>query len=210
MTLFSLSFFLLSPSSVLSLAPWQGGQRSPTARAIACCCTPRRTLDDNHAQPSSRTHAVDPEPERRSVSCHRASTSPLLLAVLLLMAFHDELAARSVSSPLRHPSPPPRCVSVQPLSPLDDTHGDATNPAHGRAQFCPCSSPRPSPFLRAEAHSPLPSPLLTPRTKCQLPPCAKNTTAGHHCRRQAKPPRSPYLRYSSVPIDPTEIFLIAP
>ena len=156
------SFFLLSPSSVPSLAPRQGGQRSPAARAMPPAAARqastrhRRTMRTRRQPglPSSRTRAVDPELERRSVSCHRASTSPLLLAALLIMAFHDELAARSVSSLLRHPNPLLAASLPRPFLPLDD---------HSWRHHQPRTRPRPVPSLHASPASFLP-PLA------QLPP----------------------------------------
>ena len=89
---------VLSPfsSSAPLLPPWQSkaacatwGRLRPRHDIRAPTASSRRSLGDNQTLPSSRTHAVDPEPERRSVSCHRLSRPPLLLAALLLMVFHD-------------------------------------------------------------------------------------------------------------------------
>ena len=164
--------------------------------------------------PSSRTHAVDPELERRSVSCHRASTSPLLLAALLLMAFHDELAARSVSSPLRHPKALLSSLRSPPASMPHHAAGSTTRSRRRRPSVPPGLYPRPPLPSSPPPHFPsrrsllsLPLHFLSPEPSFSL---RLEHYRRHHCRRQAKPPRSPFLRYSSVPIDPTETFLMAP
>ena len=122
-----------------------------------------------------------------------------------LMAFHDEHATRPVPSSLQH-----CCLLAVPLPSSMRRRADAARhgaracssrcprPAFNAARHRhpnPCSSPRPSPFLRAEAPSPFTLRFSCPRTKPQP------------TLRPGTPPPSPWPPPSPEP--PAELSLSA-